>query len=306
MNRSERYRSRNKLSAKRTSKSRILPFLALLLVLVLLLCSPLVFVKDLAVEVPFSPLLLQEQEGETTDDSSDLKDNPLYENEDGLSKTVVINSSIEKNNGVLSSSGEVVSEGIAGSTVIIDDSGVASSFSNGTGSDVVYESEGTGSGTIFGSAGIASGTIYSENSGGVIINSGGFVDAEYSTTRPLTGQIFKSTGKGALPQLTVVAPSDQDAYIKMKDPETGEVVLSFYVRAEHTVKACVPVGYCDFFYVLGDGEDWLGTSKAFGDNGVYAKADRSLNFTNPLNNYTYRFNVDDGNISPVTISKSAF
>lgn len=282
MNRSERYRSRNKISAKKNSKYRALSLLALALLLALLICNPLVNVKDFSFTVPFSPLNLQERISNTDDNLTNEEDFP-YEASEDLLKTIVINSSIEESANI-SPSIESTSEGTLDSDTFIEGIAGFSTSSGNSLSEALSEKAGT--------------EVYGVSSGFVI-------DAD-SYTRPAPGQIFESSGKGSLPQLTVVAPSDQDVYVKLKDTDTGKTVLSFYVRAGYTVKACIPVGYSDFFYALGDGDDWLGTKRAFGDNGIYAKADRPLNFTNPLNNYTYRFNVDDGNISPVTISEAAF
>ena len=121
--------------------------------------------------------------------------------------------------------------------------------------------------------------------------------------RPQSGQIFEKSGQGSLPQLVVIAPDDKDAFVKLKRSD-GDVVLSFYVRSGTKVKACVPVGECDFYYALGD--NWKGEADLFGAEGTYAKSDRALNFTSPLNTYEYRFGLENGNVTPKTISATAF
>lgn len=121
--------------------------------------------------------------------------------------------------------------------------------------------------------------------------------------RPKSGQIFENSGQGSVPQLVVVAPAAQDAFVKLKNSE-GDVLLSFYVRSGTTVKACVPASECYFYYALGT--DWKGEEELFGSDAVYAKSDRSLNFKTPVNIYQYRFGVENGNVTPKTISRTAF
>ena len=121
--------------------------------------------------------------------------------------------------------------------------------------------------------------------------------------RPKSGQIFEKSGQGSLPQLVVTAPKDQDAFIKLKH-EDGSVALSFYVRSDTTVRACVPVGECSFYYALGT--EWKGEEELFGSGGTYAKSDRTLNFVSPLNTYKYCFGVENGNVTPKNVSRAAF
>lgn len=123
-------------------------------------------------------------------------------------------------------------------------------------------------------------------------------------SNPPSGYIFSASGQGALPQLKVVAPDDKNAYVKLKDCKTGKTVLEFYVRAGDTVLACVPAISCDFYYVLGN--NWLGPDNLFGSEGVYAKSDKSLDFTVPTRQYTYTFDVLDANINPIVIGKKEF
>lgn len=121
---------------------------------------------------------------------------------------------------------------------------------------------------------------------------------------PANGYVFESDGEGLLPQLTVVAPPDRDAYVKLRDTVTGSTVLSFYVRAGSTVKACVSEGTCDLYYALG--VDWFGPDDAFGEDGVYAVSDKQLSFSDSGNSYTYTFEAEDGNVAPRPISREDF
>lgn len=95
-----------------------------------------------------------------------------------------------------------------------------------------------------------------------------------------------------------------DAFVKLRDEETGAVVLSFYVRAGTTVKACVPAKICQVYYGLGT--EWLGFEQAFGDAGIYAKADKALDFSDPSAEYTYTFGEVSGNVTPESISRIEF
>lgn len=128
-------------------------------------------------------------------------------------------------------------------------------------------------------------------------------EREEDVPRPKSGQIFENSGQGSIPQLVVVAPDAQDAFVKLKNSE-GDVLLSFYVRSGTTVKACVPASECYFYYTLGT--DWKGEEELFGSDAVYAKSDRSLNFKTPMNTYQYRFGVENGNVTPKKISRTAF
>ncbi|MCI8425202.1 MAG: hypothetical protein HFJ72_06020 [Adlercreutzia sp.] len=122
--------------------------------------------------------------------------------------------------------------------------------------------------------------------------------------KPDSGFIFESVGKGRNPQLTVKAPDTTDAFVKLKDAETGETCLSFYVSAGTTVAACVPARECLVYYALG--EEWYGPDEAFGEQGLYAKSDERLRFADPGNSYTYTLNVEGGNVSPVMIDRTEF
>ena len=196
-----------------------------------------------------------------------------------------------------SSAGGAGADGSSGSNALGGSAGVSSGFADSTESlDSAGVREGHSVYVIDGELATGSGSGGSSGSG----------DTEADASRPLPGHIFEKSGEGLLPQLVVVAPDDQDVFVKLKNPETGETRLSFYVRAGYTVKACVPAGWSSFSYAMGSPDAWAGTTVAFGKNGTYAKADRDLNFTNLENEYVYTFNVEDGNINPVTISQSAF
>lgn len=122
--------------------------------------------------------------------------------------------------------------------------------------------------------------------------------------RPITGQIFQTNGQGRLPQLTIVAPLESDAFVKLRNIDSGETVLAFYVRSGTTVEACVPAVTCEFYYAMGS--DWLGPDEAFGEEGVYAKSDCAFDFADPTREYTYTFGSDGGNVDPAPIPWTEF
>ena len=141
-------------------------------------------------------------------------------------------------------------------------------------------------------------------SGYVIDNSIRLLRHAADECNPPSGYIFQTAGQGDIPRLTIVAPVDKNAYVRLKDCETGETALSFYVRAGDTVQACIPTIRCEFYYVLGD--TWYGAESLFGSEGVYAKSDKPLDFTVQLRRYKYTFDVDDANITPIPINEAEF
>lgn len=157
---------------------------------------------------------------------------------------------------------------------------------------------------ILDTAGIASPSDYTANNDATYLEDDTLAASYFDESNPPAGFIFCSAAQGYLPQLTVVAPSDKNAFVKLRNSETGETELSFYVRAGYTVKACVPATRCEFSYGLGN--TWYGTEEAFGSDGTYAKSDTLLDFTSPTNRYTYTFSVEDANITPIAIDESAF
>ena len=124
--------------------------------------------------------------------------------------------------------------------------------------------------------------------------------------RPITGFIFETIDSGSRFQLIVVAPTDADAFVKLKDPLSAETVLSFYVRSGGTVEAYVPEGVWELSYALGPGSEWGGLEEKFGERGTYWKSDRELDFTNPkLLTCTYTLG-SDGNVNPIAIPRTEF
>lgn len=122
--------------------------------------------------------------------------------------------------------------------------------------------------------------------------------------RPATGHIFVSTAQGSIPQLAVTAPDGMDAFVKIRRASTGADVVVFYVRANTTVRVCVPPERCVLYYALGS--DWLGEQEVFGDSSIYAASDRELDFTRSTNSYAYLIGTENSNIDPIPIAKEDF
>ncbi|WP_297149468.1 hypothetical protein [uncultured Ellagibacter sp.] len=93
---------------------------------------------------------------------------------------------------------------------------------------------------ILDSAGLASPSDYAANNSATYFEDNSPADSYFDESNPPAGFIFCSTAQGYLPQLTVVAPADKNAFVKLRNSETSETELSFYVRAGYTVKACSP------------------------------------------------------------------
>ncbi len=132
-------------------------------------------------------------------------------------------------------------------------------------------------------------------------------DGEVEMVIPPSGWIFESVDGGVEANLRVVVPEgSRDAYVKLRDARSGEMILSFYVRSGTTVRACVPARLCEFAYSLGERDQWLDPVEDFGASALYAKSDVDLDFRKPGNLYTYTFDTEDGNVSPIPITRGEF
>ena len=134
--------------------------------------------------------------------------------------------------------------------------------------------------------------------------SGDPVRVQAGGMRPVTGFIFESRGTGIVPRLTVTAPGDKDAFVKLRHEGSNAELLSFYVRSGATVKVCIPSVRCVLSYGLGT--EWQGVDAVFGEQGIYAKSDVALDFTHSFNSYAYQIGTEDGNIDPLPITHKDF
>ena len=76
--------------------------------------------------------------------------------------------------------------------------------------------------------------------------------------------------------LEIVTRGTDDYVVKLRDVDTGEEVLSFYVRAGETAEVEVPLGSYELSYACG--QTWYGTKHLFGDSTRCAKADEVFTF----------------------------
>lgn len=106
---------------------------------------------------------------------------------------------------------------------------------------------------------------------------------------PSNGFIIYPTIKGYSSEscglLTVVASVSESYYIKLRDRETGDLVLSFFVRAGMTVDVNVPYGEYELSYACG--ESWYGYNFLFGADTSYARADDTFIFEDYGDSYTW-------------------
>lgn len=126
----------------------------------------------------------------------------------------------------------------------------------------------------------------------------------HSRERPASGYIFSSAAKGNFPQLTLTAPQDKDAFIKLRNISTNRTILEFYVRAGDTVEVCAPQGVYNLSYGLGN--TWFGLSETFGDDGIYAASDLPIDFSESTTKCTYIIDTVEHNVNPYEISKDQF
>lgn len=309
MSRSYDYRKRNSLSRRRRGLfSRLIPLLAALCVLAFLWLFPFDKMSDFLTEnlasdsqsSPDSAADVSDKgntlgDGEANNGSADEKDldiasgstlaeesdSSLPDGIDNGSRVFLINSADKDRDDK-----RVISEAVGG------DSGesLAADYNSANYNDVWVSDAQIGESGSFSDC--------------VVDNSIRLFRHTADKYNPPSGYIFQAAGQGDSPQLTIVAPVDKNAYVKLKDCKTGETSLSFYVRAGDTVQACIPAVRCEFYYVLGD--TWYGTEHLFGDEGIYAKSDKPLDFTVPSRRYKYTFDVDDANIMPIPINEAEF
>ena len=238
MSRSVDYRKRNSIYRKRPSIWRwLIPLLLVLLALLLLWLYPMSSFNKQAADYERSARGTNAKTvaAETYDDLG----------WESGSKTVVINSSDAAVN-TDASSLKATSPGSSSVTVVHSNDG-PDKFSYerwgyGTYADYVEDHPFEARANyvryvILDTAGLASPSDYAANNNATYLEDDTLAASDFDESNPPVGFIFCSAAQGYLPQLTVVAPSDKNAFVKLRNSETGETELSFYIRAGYTVKA---------------------------------------------------------------------
>ena len=127
---------------------------------------------------------------------------------------------------------------------------------------------------------------------------------------PENGYIFNNQffGSGARGTLTIETQGIQHHFLKLRDSRTGELKLSFFVRAGETVDMEVPAGVYTLSYA--SGETWYGIKDLFGEDTYYAKSDDLFPFTVTEESATWwkveLYLNSDGNMDTYTIDADEF
>lgn len=216
--------------------------------------------------------------------------------------------------GLLAETGAASRQDVPDDGVVVEDAEPAAASESQTiirwtdagGGDVLVINAEDGDASLVVGEGVAGEQVFEE----IILDEGLGAAAdggELEAPVPPSGWVFESVDGGMAANLRVVVPEgSRDAYVKLRDARSGEMILSFYVRSGTTVKACVPARLCEFAYSLGERDQWLGPVEDFGASALYAKSDVELDFRKPGNLYTYTFDTEDGNVNPIPITRGEF
>lgn len=100
----------------------------------------------------------------------------------------------------------------------------------------------------------------------------------YATIPPKNGKIIysKFSSEDHIAPFSVDTSGSGYYYIKLKDHQTGQTVLSFFVHGGQSVEIDVPLGNFDLLYAHGN--VWYGPVNLFGSKTVCQKSDDSFLF----------------------------
>lgn len=95
---------------------------------------------------------------------------------------------------------------------------------------------------------------------------------------PSNYSVTKHSTYGPVAPLEITTPYDGNYYyIMLRDHDTGESVIDFFMHSGDTHKFSVPLG--DFDIYVACGETWYGEDYLFGPDGGYSKLDSIFSFT---------------------------
>lgn len=95
---------------------------------------------------------------------------------------------------------------------------------------------------------------------------------------PPNYSITKHSTDGLVAPLEITTPYDGNYYyIMLRDHDTGESVIDFFMHSGDTHEFSVPLGEFDIYVACG--EAWYGEDYLFGPDGGYSKLDSIFSFT---------------------------
>lgn len=126
---------------------------------------------------------------------------------------------------------------------------------------------------------------------------------------PENGHVFESSGSRVCPFKIILSENDPCAYyVKLVDPETEEIIISFFVCPGQSVEHDVPLGTYELRYA--SGSYWYGEKFLFGKDTVLCKSSELLEFAMDSNYYNgcsiELYKQEGGNFSTESISAGSF
>lgn len=125
---------------------------------------------------------------------------------------------------------------------------------------------------------------------------------------PENGAVLFEDGQDRIAPLTIRTTGTGYYYVKLKDIDTGEDVLCFFVHGGKSADVEAPLGNFELVYAYGP--LWFGESLLFGNDTVYARADSIFDFTAD-DTQVYGWTVElyeqaNGNLATENIDASEF
>lgn len=125
---------------------------------------------------------------------------------------------------------------------------------------------------------------------------------------PPTGEVQRLNSETGIAPLEISSSSGENYVVKLTNADSGEDVLTIFVRGGQTEKVDVPLG--NYVVKYASGEKWYGYKHLFGPSTHYSKADRTFTFSkngSQVNGYTITlYKVKDGNLHTSQISQNDF
>jgi hypothetical protein len=125
---------------------------------------------------------------------------------------------------------------------------------------------------------------------------------------PPSGEVQRFHSETGIAPLEISSSSGENYVVKLTDADSGEDVLTIFVRGGQTEKVDVPLG--NYVVKYASGEKWYGYKHLFGPSTHYSKADRTFTFSkngSQVNGYTITlYKVKDGNLHTSQISSKDF
>ena len=126
---------------------------------------------------------------------------------------------------------------------------------------------------------------------------------------PVSGQMLEfNDALDYVAPLTIETRGDKNYYIKLRDIQTGKVVLTAFISGGDTAELEVPIGTYELFYATG--KDWYGLDLLFWEETQYFKANETFDFYED-GEYVNGWNVElylqnNGNMTTTEISADDF